>query len=371
MSWTLCLTPSRFTPDQLSVREFSSIDELMSEFFEDAMDPVLRAEKDGHSLIPARPCPPRADGLYEGKGGQPTPTPYRRNANFSHVTLAVVDFDCEEQSALDSWLAALRQRGLWFLAYPTHSYGQPSKPIRYRVVLPFSEPVAVGSPSRWADSLWPRLMDALGLASQATAALKADPACKDVARLYYLPSWNPSNPTQRPAPEHYRGQPLNVEALFGPLLRQPFARYVERPSEQQVTGARSADLQAVRARLRRYKRQDYRQVIAQVDAGEVLMLDGQRHLGINRLTEMLARVAKPDESSESLLAIAQHSLDALGKLEPSRDVWGEALRGLDGARAKLPQWDLQRKANREAEDAKWRRTVMLAATSSHRRGSTP
>lgn len=108
-----------------------------------------------------------------------------------------------------------------------------------------------------------------------------------------------------------------------------------------------------------------------MDAGEVLMLDGQRHLGINRLTEMLARVAKPDESSESLLAIAQHSLDALGKLEPSRDVWGEALRGLDGARAKLPQWDLQRKANREAEDAKWRRTVMLAATSSHRRGSTP
>ncbi|TQF08707.1 hypothetical protein FJV41_48485, partial [Myxococcus llanfairpwllgwyngyllgogerychwyrndrobwllllantysiliogogogochensis] len=163
MTWTLCITPSRFTPDQLSVLEFSSIDDLMSEFFEDATDPMLRAEKDGHAFIPALPCPPRADGLYEGKGGDPTPTPYRRNANFSHVTLAVVDFDCEEQPALDSWLAGLRQRGLWFVAYPTHSYGQPTKPIRYRVVLPFSEPVAVGSPSRWADSLWPHLMDSLGL----------------------------------------------------------------------------------------------------------------------------------------------------------------------------------------------------------------
>ncbi|QQR44929.1 hypothetical protein JKA73_01910 [Myxococcus xanthus] len=369
MTWTLCITPSRFQPDQLSVREFSSIDGLMSEFFEDALDPTLRTEKDGHAVIPAKPLPPRADGLYEGKGGDPTPTPYRRNANFSHVALAVVDFDCEELAALDAWLASLRQRGLWFLAYPTHSYGHPIKPIRYRVVLPFSEPVAVGSPSRWADSLWPHLMDYLGLAAQATAALKADASCKDVARLYYLPSWNPANTTPRPTPEHHRGQPLDVEALFGPLLRQPFARYVERPGMQQVTGAASVDLQAIRKRLSRFKRKDYCQVIEQMDAGEVLMLDGQRHLAINRLTEMLARVAAPEESSESLLAIAQRSLDALGKLEPSRDVWGEALRGLDGARAKLQQWDLQQKANREAKDAKWRRTVLLAATSNHRTGS--
>jgi len=366
MTWTICLIESRFTPAQLVLVEFSSIEELMSELFATATDPLMRAAKDGHALIPARPCPPRADGLYEGKDGRPTSTPYRRNANFSHVTMAVVDFDCEEQAALDSWLASLRQRGLWFVAYPTHSYGQTTKPIRYRVALPFSEPVPVGSPSRWADRLWPHLMDSLGLASQATAALKADAACKDVARLYYLPSWNPSNLTPRPVPEHHQGHPLNVEALFGPLLRQPFSRYVERPSDQQVAGATPADLQAVRVRLRRYKREDYRQVIAQMDAGEVLMIDGQRHLGINRLTEMLARVAKPDESSESLLAVAQRSLDALTQLEPSRDVWGEALRGLDGARAKLQQWDLQRKAQREANDADWHRTLMLVATSRQR-----
>ncbi|WP_342377328.1 hypothetical protein NVS55_12065 [Myxococcus stipitatus] len=369
MTWTLCITPSRYDSDQLSVMEFSSIDDLMSEFFEDAMDPALRTEKDGHAVIPAKPSPPRADGLYEGKAGLPTPTPYRRNANFSHVSLAVVDFDCEEQSALDSWLASLRQRGLWFITYPTHSYGNPVKPIRYRVALPFSEPVPVGSPSRWADRLWPRLMEFLGLAAQATAALKADASCKDVARLYYLPSWNPANASPRPTPEHHRGQPLNVEAMFGPILRQPFARYVERPNAQQVTGAASVDLQVIRKRLSRFKRKGYCQVIAQMDAGEVLMADGQRHGGINRLTEMLARVASPDESSESLLAIAQRSLDALGKLEPSRDVWGEALRGLDGARAKLQQWDLQQKANREAEQAAWRRTRLLVATSNHRSGS--
>ncbi|RJS27868.1 hypothetical protein DRW03_00060 [Corallococcus sp. H22C18031201] len=111
MTWTLCTTPSRFTPDQLSILEFSSVDDLMSEFFEDALDPMFRTEKDGHAVIPAKPFSPRADGLYEDKGGQPTSMPYRRNANFSHITLAVVDFDCEERPALDSWLATLRQQG--------------------------------------------------------------------------------------------------------------------------------------------------------------------------------------------------------------------------------------------------------------------
>jgi hypothetical protein len=110
--------------------------------------------------------------------------------------------------------------------------------------------------------------------------------------VYYLPGWDPSNALPRPAPEHHQGQPLDVQAEFGLLLRQPFARYAERPSEEQVDGSRVADPHAVRVRLRRFKRADAVTVLAQVDAGEVLMLDGQRHLGINKVTEMLARVAE-------------------------------------------------------------------------------
>ncbi len=281
-----------------------------------------------------------------------------------------MDFDGETQAALDAWLASLRRRGLWFIAYPTHSYGRTAKPIRYRVVLPFSEPVPVGSASRWSERLWPRLMQCVGLGELTEAALKADASCKDVARLYYLPSWDPSLALPRPAPEHHQGQPLDVQAEFGPLLRQPFARYAERPSEEQVDGSRVADLHAVRVRLRRFKHPEAVTVFAQVDAGDVLMLAGQRHLGINKLTEMLARVAEPDESSESLLEVARRSLDALARMEPTRDVWGEALRGLRGARAKLTQWDLQRAAQREAEHAEFRRILQLAATSGHRNGST-
>ncbi|RKH40302.1 hypothetical protein D7Y23_34950 [Corallococcus sp. AB050B] len=342
-----------------------SLTELMIALWEVAVDPLLREEKDGRAIIPARPCPPRANGLYEGKDGQPTPAPYRRNANFSHVTLGIVDFDGETQAALEAWLADLRRRGLWFLAYPTHSYGRTSKPIRYRVVFPFSEPVPVGSPGRWSERLWPRLMQCVGLGDMTDAALKADASCKDVARLYYLPSWDPSNVHPRPIPEHHQGQPLDVQAEFGHLLRVPFARYAERPNEEQVDGSRAADLHVVRMRLRRFKHRDVVTVLAQMDAGEVLMLDGQRHLGINRLTEILARVAKPEERSESLLELARPSLDALARLEPSRDVWGEALRGLRGARAKLAQWDEQRAAQREAEHAEFRRVLALAATPSH------
>jgi hypothetical protein len=366
--WTVCLTDSRFTPGRLDVVEFGSAGELMAALYEVAADPLLREEKDGRAIIPAKPHPPRADGLYEGKDGQPAPAPYRRNANFSHVTLAIVDFDGETQAALDTWLASLRRRGLWFLAYPTHSYGRTAKPIRYRLVFPFSEPVPVGSAGRWSERLWPRLMECVGLGELTDAALKADASCKDVARLYYLPSWDTSNALPRPAPEHHQGQPLDVQAEFGPLLRQPFARYAERPSEEQVDGSRAADLHALRVRLRRFKRPECMTVLAQVEAGEVLMLDGQRHLGINKLTEMLARVAEPDERSESLLEIARPSLDALAWLEPSRDVWGEALRGLRGARAKLTQWDRQRAAQQEAEHAAWRRVLELAASSGHRNG---
>ncbi len=367
-SWTVCLTDSRFTPGSLDVVEFSSAGELMAALYEVAAAPLVRPEKDGRAIIPAKPHPPRADGLYEGKDGQPTPAPYRRNANFSHITLAIVDFDGETQAALDAWLASLRRRRLWFLAYPTHSYGRTAKPIRYRVVFPFSEPVPVGSASRWSERLWPRLMQCVGLGGLTEATLKADISCKDVARLYYLPSWDPSNALPRPAPEHHQGQPLDVQAEFGPLLRQPFARYAERPNEEQVDGSRMADLKDVRKRLRRFKRPDAVTVLAQMDAGEVLMLDGQRHLGINKLTEMLARVATPEESSASLLEIARRSLDALVRLEPSRDVWGEALRGLRGARAKLTQWDRQRVAQREAEYAEWRRALGLAASAGHRNG---
>ncbi|NBC46375.1 hypothetical protein GTZ93_42025 [Corallococcus exiguus] len=348
--------------------EFNSAGELMTALWEVAVDPLLREEKDGRAIIPARPCPPRADGLYEGKDGQPTPTPYRRNANFSHVTLGIVDFDGETQAALEAWLASLRRRGLCFIAYPTHSYGRTAKPIRYRVVFPFSEPVPVGSPGRWSERLWPRLMQCVGLGELTEAALKADASCKDVARLYYLPSWDPTNALPRPAPEHHQGQPLDVQAEFGPLLRVPFARYAERPNEEQVDGLRAANPSDVRKRLQRFKRSDAVTVLAQMDAGEVLMLDGQRHLGINKLTELLAWVAKPDESSASLLECARRSLDALAHLEPSRDVWGEALRGLRGARAKLTQWDRQRAAQRAAEYAEWRRALGLAASAGHHNG---
>ena len=125
----------------------------------------------------------------------------------------------------------------------------------------------------------------------------------------YLPSWDPSNALPRPAPEHHQGQPLDVQAEFGHLRRQPFARYAERPNEEQVDGSRVADLKDVRNRLRRFKRPDAVRVLAQMDAGEVLMLDGQRHLGINKLTEMLARVATPEESSESLLEMQRAGVE--------------------------------------------------------------
>jgi hypothetical protein len=69
-----------------------------------------------------------------------------------------------------------------------------------------------------------------------------------VSEFYYLPSWDSSNALPRPVPEHHWGQPIDVQAEFGPLLRQPFARCAGRPNEEQVDGSQAADLNDVRRR---------------------------------------------------------------------------------------------------------------------------
>jgi hypothetical protein len=62
---------------------------------------------------------------------------------------------------------------------------------------------------------------------------------------------------------------------------------------------------------------------------------GERHETLRLFTHALARVARPEEPSEKLIAIMYPWLDKLG----SRADEGEALRALEGAREKIPTWD--------------------------------
>jgi len=201
-------------------------------------------------------------------------------------------------------------------------------------------------------------MESVGLAD---VALKADPQCKDVSRLYYLPSWNPANGV-RPSFEHHLGKPLDVERIFGAALALPFAPYIELAA-QASEGTRSPPPREVLKRLRqRFKDPKYVRIIDDLELWVVPTFDGARHEALLKLGEMLARIATAEESSEALLSVARPSLEALANQEPGRDVWGEALRALRGARAKVDQWNRQKDAQRAADRAAWARVVHLAST---------
>ena len=102
-------------------------------------------------------------------------TSSRKNVSVVSISAMVLDFDAG--TTPDEALGSLRIKGLAFVAHSSHShsFAQP----KFRVVLPFSRPVPV---SAW-PAVWKHLHQEHGPQS--------DVACKNPARIYYLPSCPP------------------------------------------------------------------------------------------------------------------------------------------------------------------------------------
>lgn len=101
------------------------------------------------------------------------PSYSRGNAGIDEVCCAV--FDIEHHGSFDDLRARLD--GYAFVAHS--SYRHTTEDPRFRLILPLTKPVPA---SEWADT-WERLNQWLGGIN--------DPATKDAARLYYLPSQPP------------------------------------------------------------------------------------------------------------------------------------------------------------------------------------
>lgn len=121
------------------------------------------------------------------------PSYSRGNAGIDQVCCAV--FDIEHHGSFDDLRARLD--GYAFVAHS--SYRHTTEDPRFRIILPLTKPVPA---SEWADA-WERLNQWLGGIN--------DPATKDAARLYYLPSQPPD------APDHFivvgGGRALDISEL--------------------------------------------------------------------------------------------------------------------------------------------------------------
>jgi hypothetical protein len=336
---TVCLTPGKDLARHLDGFADATAAHWLEGLHLASLAPALREEKDGAAFVPARPRPPHPSGLYTAANGAPlTPLPYRRNENFDELSLLVLDHDGADEAPLRAALERLRARGLWFLTYPTHSYGAGEKPFRFRMVFPLSEPVPASS---WR-SAWNKLVQHLELEHLAAV----DKSTRDVARLHYLPSWNPNKKSPRPLPEHHRGSPIDVAKVLGELQPPPdLSPLAPVPFHE---GTMPAPLRELRQRLQNYLMRSgtkvTRALFAAAERGEVLSLDGCRHDALRSATWVLAEVAKPEWTSESLLEVLRPSLAAFQAVEPGRGVQIEALRLLEGARGKVAQSPRARRA---------------------------
>lgn len=195
------------------------------------------SKKDGEAVIPAvfRPCESEA---CRGKGKPCSGGPHRLSANVTHMTALVADLDSLGPDDFPSLLASLGSvQAFW---WHTYSY-QPHAPCA-RLLIPFAEELPLSSPLVWSRRYWPQLMAHFGLTQD------ADSACKDPARIYYLPRKYPGG---LHSAGEIQGPLFDWRPVLGDLSRQapPEDASVLPAALPEEDDSRPVDLGEVRARL--------------------------------------------------------------------------------------------------------------------------
>lgn len=250
---------------------------------------------------------------------------YRLDANVTSVTLAVFDLDHVPQSDVDIVLDHLVAEKIAFVCHSTHGHAPPAD-ASVRVVMPLSRPV---TPFEWK-----RLFAQI---PQAYKIPQADPHCKNVSRLYFLP--------RIPKGSKYffrenNGRPLDVEALLSrpaPALGPTPAPSYDEPA--------AADLDALRAPLRTYQRTKKNDdpigvaLFRRVLAGKALATPGGsnaadvdgvppgRDSAINKVASILAFILPADTPSDAVVEIVRPSIAAMTCEPEGLDFWLEKARG--------------------------------------------
>lgn len=143
------------------------------------------------------PCPGKTCTAKKGEAWSPVDIVDRRaNANVRAVTVAVFDLDHLTEAQIQD-LAPTLAPYQWVM-HSTHSHAPPADNC-LRLVMALTRPVPAKDWARF-------LRNTIGLLK-----IPADPICKDLSRLYFLPRAPRGNPTSVDVND---GKPLDVDAIL-------------------------------------------------------------------------------------------------------------------------------------------------------------
>lgn len=142
--------------------------------------------------------------LYSPVAYRPEST--RGTAGVLWVSCLVLDFD----DGLPERRVRQRWHALAYIAHTTHGHRKGAP--RWRVLFPLARPVPAAE--------WPATWDAL----VAHLGVSPDPACRDAARMWYLPTHPPD---QDPSSVVHEGAPLDPTPIMHPETHEPGAPSIE------------------------------------------------------------------------------------------------------------------------------------------------
>lgn len=295
--------------------------------------PELSAKLTTHRLskCPTTPCV-RGCPAKNGPAWSPVDIVERRKTeNVRAVTVAVFDLDhlsAEQLACLDT----VERHGLAFAVHSTHS-NRPPDDYCLRLALPLSRPVL---PREWA---------AVRQAAIRLLDLPADPATKDLARIYYLPD-TPEG--VEPLALSGEGRPLDVDELLAlsrsglpatsPTLSSPAAIVDEGP----------ADLYELRALLRRVRKPEHVAIIRRVLAGEPLAPVGEQDNTLNALMSCAAFVLPLSTPEAAIVELFRASFAATDWQEGPEHLCEQALMKFRRHRERRKVRDAERLAENRA-----------------------
>ncbi|ADO68713.1 virulence-associated E family protein [Stigmatella aurantiaca] len=289
-------------------------------FYESAQDNIPRVEELSWPELSARltshrrsqcPTTPCVRGCPAKNGAAWSPVDIverRRTENVRAVTVAVFDLDHLTETQL-SCLDAVEQRGLAFAVHSTHS-NRPPEDYCLRLAIPLSRPVL---PREWA---------AVRQAAIRMLGLPADPATKDLARIYFLPD---TPVGLEPLALSGEGMPLDVDALLA-LSRSglPAASPTLAPHLEPVD-AGPADLYELRGLLRRVRKPEHVVLLRRVLAGEPLAPVGEQDTTLNALMSCAAFALPLDTPEAAVVELFRASFAATAWQEGTEHLCEQAL----------------------------------------------
>lgn len=121
----------------------------------------------------------------------------RRDENVRQVFMAVLDFD-HMTEPLETILAPWA--GYNYIVHTTYSHNPKEEDNRYRLIVPFTEPVTADE----FKQIWPVLRKISGD--------RCDKQCKNLSRLFFLPAHHPDRKEFAFSEAHIDGKPLKISA---------------------------------------------------------------------------------------------------------------------------------------------------------------